>query len=37
MIVLDGDPLADIGVMQDSDRYLKLVVKGGTVMKEALN
>ena len=37
MIVLDGDPLADIGVMQDPDRYLKLVVKGGTVMKEALN
>ena len=28
MIVLDGDPLADIGVMQDPDRYLKLVVKG---------
>ena len=37
MIVLDGDPLQDIGVMQDPDRYLKLVVKGGTVFKDALS
>lgn len=36
MIVLDGDPLADIGVLQDPDRYLKLVVKDGTVFKDAL-
>ncbi len=36
MIALDGDPLADIGVMQDPARYLKLVVKGGTVFKNAL-
>ena len=36
MIVLDGDPLQDIGGMQDPDRYLKLVVKGGTVLKNAL-
>ncbi len=36
MIVLDGDPLADIGVMQDPERYLKLVVKGGAVFKNAL-
>ena len=36
LIVLDGDPLADIGVMQDPERYLKLVVKGGAVFKNVL-
>ena len=36
LIALKGDPLADIGVLQDPDRYLKLVVKQGTVFKNAL-
>ena len=36
MIALDGDPLDDIGVLQDPDRYLKLIVKGGSVYKNAL-
>lgn len=36
LIALDGDPLDDIGVLQDPDRYLKLIVKGGSVYKNAL-
>ena len=36
VIALDGDPLDDIGVLQDPDRYLKLIVKGGRVHKNAL-
>ena len=36
LIALDGDPLADVGVLQDPERYLKLVVKGGAVHKNAL-
>jgi imidazolonepropionase-like amidohydrolase len=36
MIALDGDPLDDIGVLQDPDRYLKLIVKDGQVHKNAL-
>ncbi|GLQ05893.1 metal-dependent hydrolase family protein [Sneathiella chinensis] len=36
MIALSGDPLADIGVLQDPDRYLKMVMKGGQIFKNAL-
>lgn len=36
LIALDGDPLDDIGVLQDPDRYLKLIVKGGSVYKNTL-
>ena len=36
VIALDGNPLDDIGVLQDPDRYLKLIVKGGRIHKNAL-
>ncbi len=36
MIALDGDPLSDIGVLQDPDRFLKFVAKDGVVFKNAL-
>jgi imidazolonepropionase-like amidohydrolase len=36
LLAVDGDPLADIGVLQDPDRRLKLIVKGGTIYKDAL-
>ena len=36
LLALDGDPLADIGVLQDPDRRLRLIVKGGTIYKDAL-
>jgi imidazolonepropionase-like amidohydrolase len=36
LLAVDGDPLADIGVLQDPDRRLKLIVKGGTIHKDAL-
>lgn len=29
LIVIDGDPLTDIGVLTDPDRYLRHVIKGG--------
>jgi imidazolonepropionase-like amidohydrolase len=32
LIVVDGDPLKDIGVLTDPQRYLKLVMKAGEVM-----
>ncbi len=36
MLVVDGDPLRDLGVMQDPDRFLKAVVKDGKFYKDAL-
>ncbi len=33
LIVVDGDPLVDIGVLQDPDRYLKAVIKQGEIFK----
>jgi imidazolonepropionase-like amidohydrolase len=36
LLAVDGDPLADIGVLQDPDRRLRLIVKGGTIYKDAL-
>ncbi len=36
LIVLDGDPLSDIGVLQDPDRYLKLVMKDGAIFRESV-
>lgn len=36
LIALDGDPLADIEVLRDPERYLKLVMKDGVVFKDAL-
>ena len=36
LLVVDGDPLADIGVLLDPRRYLKLVMKDGVVYKNEL-
>jgi len=35
VLVVDGDPLADIRVLQDADRLLA-ILKGGTLVKDAL-
>jgi imidazolonepropionase-like amidohydrolase len=36
LLVLDGNPLDDLGVLRDPDRHLKLVVKDGVVHRDAL-
>lgn len=36
MIVVDGDPLSDIGVLQDPDKYLSLIVQRGAIVKNRL-
>jgi imidazolonepropionase-like amidohydrolase len=36
LIAVDGDPLADIGVLADEGRSIPLVVQGGEVVKNAL-
>ncbi len=35
LLIVDGDPLADITVLQDRER-LKLIMRGGSVHKDAL-
>jgi imidazolonepropionase-like amidohydrolase len=34
---VDGDPLSDIGVLLDPQRYLKLIMKDGVVRKNELS
>jgi len=36
LLVVDGDPLADLACLQDPDRYLKAIIKGGEFFKEDL-
>lgn len=36
MILLDGNPLEDLGVLQDQGRQMSLIVKQGTIMKNRL-
>ena len=36
LLVVDGNPLADLGVLLDPQRNLKLIMKGGTVYKNEL-
>lgn len=36
LLVVDGDPLADLGCLQDPDRRLRLIMKGGQVYKDTL-
>ena len=36
LLVVDGDPLADIGVLLDPQRSLKLIMKDGVIYKNAL-
>jgi imidazolonepropionase-like amidohydrolase len=35
LVVLDGDPLADIGLLADPAAHMPLVVQGGTVVRNA--
>jgi imidazolonepropionase-like amidohydrolase len=36
LLVVDGDPLSDLTVLTDSQRYLKLIMKGGVAYKNEL-
>jgi imidazolonepropionase-like amidohydrolase len=36
LLVLDGDPLADLGLLQDQGKHLRAIVKGGVFHKNAL-
>ena len=36
LLVVEGDPLADVGVLLDPQKNLKLIMKAGTVYKDEL-
>jgi imidazolonepropionase-like amidohydrolase len=36
LLVVDGDPLKDLGRLQDDGAHLKLIMKGGQIFKNAL-
>jgi imidazolonepropionase-like amidohydrolase len=36
LLVVDGNPLEDLGVLRDPERNLRLVVKDGVIYKDAL-
>jgi imidazolonepropionase-like amidohydrolase len=36
LLVLDGDPLTDLGVLTDPDTHLKLIMQGGEVKADRL-
>src|SRR5262249_24212361 len=36
LLAVDGDPLADLCVLQDPERRLKLIIKGGRVYKDTI-
>jgi len=36
LLVVDGNPLEDLGVLQKPEKYLKAVMKGGTFHKKEL-
>jgi len=37
LLVIDGNPLADLGVLQEQGKYLALIMKGGRVYKSRFN
>ena len=37
LLVLDGNPLEDLGLFQDEGRHMPLIVKEGTIVKNKLN
>ncbi len=37
LLAVDGNPLEDLGVLQDPERRLKLIMKDGTIHKSALD
>jgi len=36
LIVVDGDPLADLGLLQDQGAHLSLIIQGGRLVKNEL-
>jgi imidazolonepropionase-like amidohydrolase len=36
LLLVDGDPLADIGLLADPDRNLRVIVKDGAIVKNSL-
>ena len=36
LLVVDGDPLRDLGLLQHQGRHLKLIMKGGEIYKNEL-
>jgi imidazolonepropionase-like amidohydrolase len=36
LLVVDGDPLADVSILSDPQRNLKLIMKGGVIYKDEL-
>ncbi len=36
LLVIDGDPLADLHVLTDPQRYLKVIMKDGAIYKNEL-
>ena len=36
LLVVEGDPLADLGVLMDPQRHLKFIMKDGVVYKNEL-
>jgi imidazolonepropionase-like amidohydrolase len=36
LLVVDGDPLADIGILLDPEHKLKLIMKAGVIYKDTL-
>jgi imidazolonepropionase-like amidohydrolase len=36
LLVVDGDPLADLGLLQDQGAHLAMILKGGAVVKDGL-
>ena len=37
LIAVDGDPIADLGLLQDQGAHLPLIMKGGRIFKNTLN
>ena len=36
ILIVEGDPLADLGVMLHPEKNLKLIMKGGSIIKNEL-
>jgi imidazolonepropionase-like amidohydrolase len=36
LLVVDGDPLADLGLLQDQGARLAMILKGGVAVKDRL-
>lgn len=36
LLVVDGDPLSDLGLLQDQGAHLSMIIKGGEVVKDTL-